>query len=32
LVDKARFNIYIERLSDEDIGRVESALRQVIGL
>ena len=31
-VDKARFNTYIERLLDEDIGRIESALRQVIGL
>jgi mRNA interferase MazF len=31
-VDKARFNTYIERLSDEDIDRIEAALRQVIGL
>ena len=31
-VDKARFNTYIERLSDEDIDRIEAAPRQVIGL
>jgi mRNA-degrading endonuclease toxin of MazEF toxin-antitoxin module len=31
-VDKIRFTTYIERLSDEDIGRIESALRQVVGL
>jgi mRNA-degrading endonuclease toxin of MazEF toxin-antitoxin module len=31
-VDKTRFTAYIEPLSDEDMGRLESALRQVIGL
>jgi mRNA interferase MazF len=31
-VDKTRFSTYVESLSDEDIGRIEVAMRQVIGL
>ncbi|MFL5801219.1 MAG: type II toxin-antitoxin system PemK/MazF family toxin [Roseiflexaceae bacterium] len=31
-VDKTRFNTYIEPLSDEDMSRIDVALRQVIGL
>jgi mRNA interferase MazF len=31
-VDKTRFSTYVESLSDEDMGRIEAAIRQVIGL
>ncbi|HEX9441762.1 MAG TPA: type II toxin-antitoxin system PemK/MazF family toxin [Roseiflexaceae bacterium] len=31
-VDKTRFSTYVETLSDEDMGSIEAALRQVVGL
>jgi mRNA interferase MazF len=31
-VDKTRFSAYIETLSSDDMGSIEAALRQVIGL
>ena len=31
-VDKTRFSAYIETLSSKDMGDIEAALRQVIGL
>jgi len=31
-IQKTRFSTYIETLSSEDMGSIEAALRQVIGL